>query len=65
MTRQCALSESTSRNGTSTIFEAASSRLARELAAMEKTDEPTALTKILNVLKTHAPQYYESTTEDA
>ena len=47
------------------IFEAASSRLARELAAMEKTDEPTALTKILDVLKAHAPQYYESTTEDA
>ena len=32
------------------IFEAASSRLARELAAMEKTDEPTALKKILKVL---------------
>ena len=47
------------------IFEAASSRLARELAAMEKTDEPAALAKILDVLRTHAPQYYESTTEDA
>jgi CarD family transcriptional regulator len=47
------------------IFEAASSRLARELAAMEKTDEPTALEKILGVLRKHAPQYYESTTEDA
>ena len=47
------------------IFEAASSRLARELAAMEKTDEPAALAKILDVLKTHAPKYYESTTEDA
>ena len=46
------------------IFEAASSRLARELAAMEKTDEPTALKKILEVLKEHAPQYYESA-EDA
>jgi RNA polymerase-interacting CarD/CdnL/TRCF family regulator len=33
------------------IFEAASSRLARELAAMEKTDEPTALAKILDVLR--------------
>ena len=43
------------------IFEAASSRLARELAAMEKTDEPTALAKILDVLKTHAPKYYENT----
>ena len=32
------------------IFEAASSRLARELAAMEKTDEPTALEKILVIL---------------
>jgi CarD family transcriptional regulator len=46
------------------IFEAASSRLARELAAMEKTDEPAALAKILDVLKTHAPQYYQNT-EDA
>jgi CarD family transcriptional regulator len=46
------------------IFEAASSRLARELAAMEKTDEPTALGKILDVLKKHAPRYYENT-EDA
>ena len=43
------------------IFEAASSRLARELAAMEKTDEPTALEKILEVLREHAPQYYENT----
>src|SRR5688572_608589 len=48
------------------IFEAASSRLARELAAMEETDEPTALAKILEVLRKHAPQYYESApTEDA
>ena len=46
------------------IFEAASSRLARELAAMEKTDEPTALEKILDVLREHAPQYYENN-EDA
>ena len=46
------------------IFEAAASRLARELAAMEKTDEPTALEKILGVLREHAPQYYE-TAEDA
>jgi CarD family transcriptional regulator len=42
------------------IFEAASSRLARELAAMEETDEPTALNKILDVLREHAPQYYDS-----
>ena len=47
------------------IFEAASSRLARELAAMEKTDEPAALGKILDVLKKHAPQYYEQPAEDA
>ena len=32
------------------IFEAASSRLARELAAMEQTDEKAALAKILEVL---------------
>lgn len=41
------------------IFEAAASRLARELAAMEKTDEPAALQKILSILKEAAPQYYE------
>ncbi len=46
------------------IFEAASSRLARELAAMEKTDEKAALGKILDVLKEHAPQYYDNA-EDA
>ena len=32
------------------IFEAASSRLARELAAMEQTDEKAALVKILEIL---------------
>jgi CarD family transcriptional regulator len=42
------------------IFEAASSRLARELAAMEKTDEPAALQKILAILNEHAPKYYEA-----
>ena len=42
------------------IFEAASSRLARELAAMEKTDEPAALKKILAILNEHAPKYYEN-----
>ena len=42
------------------IFEAASSRLARELAAMEKTDEPAALQKILSILNEHAPKYYEA-----
>ena len=41
------------------IFEAASSRLARELAAMEKTDEKAALQKILAILNEAAPQYYE------
>src|SRR4030095_10739011 len=34
------------------IFEAASSRLARELAAMEQVDEPKALDKILDILNT-------------
>ena len=36
------------------IFEAASSRLARELAAMEQVDEPTALIKILEILNAAA-----------
>lgn len=39
------------------IFEAASSRLARELAAMEQTDEQGALKKILAILNEAAPQY--------
>src|SRR6187397_921155 len=39
------------------IFEAASSRLARELAAMEQVDEPTALTKILDILNVAATIY--------
>jgi len=39
------------------IFEAASSRLARELAAMEEVDEATALQKILHILNEAAPQY--------
>jgi CarD family transcriptional regulator len=30
---------------------------------MEKTDEPTALGKILDVLRKYAPQYYESAEE--
>ena len=42
------------------IFEAASSRLARELAAMEKTDEKAALGKILVILNENAPRYYEN-----
>ena len=47
------------------IFEAASSRLARELAAMDKTDEPTALEKVLDVLREHAPQYYDNPEEES
>ncbi len=39
------------------IFEAASSRLARELGAMEGTDELGALKKILEVLNEAAPKY--------
>ena len=39
------------------IFEAASSRLARELAAMEEVDEQTALKKILRILNEAAPKY--------
>jgi len=45
------------------IFEAASSRLARELAAMEETDEPSALTKILEILNEAAPQYAKEKAE--
>ncbi|MBA4751478.1 MAG: CarD family transcriptional regulator [Sphingopyxis sp.] len=40
------------------IFEAASSRLARELGAMEESDEKTAQAKILQILNEHAPLYY-------
>jgi CarD family transcriptional regulator len=36
------------------IFEAACSRLARELAAMEQVDEPTAQVKILDILRAAA-----------
>jgi CarD family transcriptional regulator len=36
------------------IFEAAASRLARELAAMEQIDEPAALVKIVDILKASA-----------
>src|SRR6201990_2565311 len=39
------------------IFEAASSRLARELAAMKEVEEPTALKKILRILNEAAPKY--------
>ncbi|WP_265587263.1 CarD family transcriptional regulator [Sphingomicrobium arenosum] len=46
------------------IFEAASSRLARELAAMEKTDEKTALKKIITVLD-DAAKIWNAEKEDA
>jgi len=45
------------------IFEAASSRLARELAAMEQTDEQGALKKILAILNEAAPQYVRDKAE--
>ena len=45
------------------IFEAASSRLARELAAMEETDEPGALQKILRILNEAAPKYAKERAE--
>tara|TARA_B110001454_G_scaffold132271_1_gene123167 strand:+ start:2589 stop:3119 length:531 start_codon:yes stop_codon:yes gene_type:complete len=45
------------------IFEAASSRLARELAAMEETDERAALNKILEILNEAAPKYAKDKAE--
>ena len=45
------------------IFEAASSRLARELAAMEETDEAAALKKILRILNEAAPKYAKERVE--
>ena len=42
------------------IFEAASSRLARELAAMEQTDEKSALAKILEILNKAALIHYKA-----
>jgi CarD family transcriptional regulator len=39
------------------IFEAACSRLARELAAMEQVDEPTAIQKLLDILRKSAEIY--------
>lgn len=39
------------------IFEAAASRLARELAAMEQVDEPKALEKLLEILRASAAIY--------
>ena len=42
------------------IFEAAASRLARELAAMEQLDEPKALEKLLEILRASAAIYNKS-----
>jgi len=39
------------------IFEAATSRLARELGAMEQTDEKAAAEKIVDILKKYAPMH--------
>src|SRR3546814_3981840 len=46
------------------IFEAASSRLARELAAMGQVDEPRALQKILEILNEAAPKRSEEHTSE-
>jgi CarD family transcriptional regulator len=45
------------------IFEAAASRLARELAAMEQVDEPTAQEKILEILRKAAAIYNKDKAE--
>ena len=45
------------------IFEAASSRLARELAAVEQIDEPGALEKILEILNKAAAVYNKDKAE--
>ncbi|RHW18679.1 CarD family transcriptional regulator [Sphingomonas gilva] len=45
------------------IFEAATSRLARELAAMEQVDEPTAQEKILEILRKAAAIYNKEKAE--
>ena len=47
------------------IFEAASSRLARELAAMEAVDEPTALKQILEILNAAAAIHNKAKAEAA
>ena len=47
------------------IFEAASSRLARELGAMEETDEKTALVKILEILNKAAAIHNKAKAEIA
>lgn len=45
------------------IFEGATSRLARELAAMEETDERAAQDKILDILRTAAPLHVKEKAE--
>jgi len=47
------------------IFEAASSRLARELGAMEEVDEPTALKQILEILNKAAAIHNKAKAEAA
>jgi CarD family transcriptional regulator len=47
------------------IFEAAASRLARELAAMEQLDEPGALAKILEILNKAAAIYNKAKADAA
>jgi CarD family transcriptional regulator len=47
------------------IFEAASSRLARELGAMEEVDEPTALKQILEILNKAAAIHTQAKEEAA
>ncbi len=42
------------------IFEAATSRLARELGAMEQTDEKAAAVKIIEILKKYAPMHQKA-----
>ena len=44
------------------IFEAAASRLARELAAMEQVDEPKALERIIEILRDAAAIYNKEKT---
>ncbi|MGN6619666.1 MAG: CarD family transcriptional regulator [Sphingomonas sp.] len=45
------------------IFEGATSRLARELAAMEEIDEPAAQEKILEILRKAAPLHVKDKVE--
>src|SRR3546814_4212450 len=47
------------------IFEGATSRLARELAAMEEVDEPTAQEKILDILRKAAAIHNKAKEQEA